>query len=536
MNAKSIFLAVIGVFVILFGSLFVGMAVGTSDFETLVGLGALLAAIVPFAVLGKRVWMLIPVFAAWSGSIMLLPIPFSVSNIAVGFAVACWGLLVVTRRVRLSYHFNSLDVWLLALVLLLLAGYARNPVGVAALASGGNVGARPYFEVFMALCGYVMLASQSVPANVLRKLPIAVVISGFVVAVGGTIAFFLPQVGIYMYQFYSGFMPDVRELNPTLMSNPESIGRAEFLLPFALALSLYLFATRPPLLNVSPFKPFQLFGLMVAGSLILLSGFRNAIGAIGIYFIIGMILWWRGPGLVICGVMAILGISLIAGVQSAYPLPERIQRPLSFLPGNWDASVVRSAQDSNEWRFDMWREIFEGNIIKNWWIGDGFGFAASELAYYGELQMTGQITSQQLADYYLMTGDLHSGPLSTLKFAGGIGVVLFTLLTLVIAWRFIKLWSRVKHTPLAFPVAFYAIGACYFPIKFVFIFGAFKGDLPTLIIMAGMLRMFEKSAVLYEVQQAEAAAAAPATPLPGSGTAARLSAGRRLSGSGALPI
>jgi hypothetical protein len=528
MNAKSIFLVLVLVFAVILGAVFLGTAVGTSDFETLIGLSLVAGALVAFAVLGEKSWILIPIFAAWTGSIIILPIPFSVANIAVGFAVGCWIILILTRKVRWNIKFSAIDVWLIAILVLLGIGYVRNPVGLAAFASGGNVGARPYFEAATAFFGYVLLANAAAPASLLRKLPIMVVVSGLIIAVGGTIAFFLPEIGMYMFQFYSGFMPDMTELDPGRASN-EGIGRASFLIPFALGLALCLFASKAPLINLSPFKPLRILGLAIAGILVLLSGFRTSVGELGMYFIIGMLLWWRGTGLAVCAVLAIVGMALIAGVQSVYPLPERVQRPLSFLPGSWDDNVVRSVKVSNEWRFDMWDEILKGNSIKNWWIGDGFGFSSSELAFYGQLHMTGRISSEQLADYFLMTGDLHSGPLSTIKFAGTVGLVLFTILSLVVAWRYAKLWRRMRYSPLGFPIAFYAIVACFFPIKFLFVFGAFQTDLPFLIISAGLLRMFENSAAKYEAEQAaHAVVSAP------SETVTRLLDGRPQPRPGAL--
>ncbi len=534
MNVNSILVAIIGLFVIVFGSVYIGMAVGTSDFATLGRAVVLVVALAAFALLGKQTWVLIPVFAFWGGTISVLPLPFSVSNLVVGFAFATWLVLLGTRRVKWNFRVDSLDFWIVAFILLLGVGYLRNPVGVAALASGGNVGARPYFEVLVAFCGYLLLASQSDTPRVLRRIPPAVVLSGLIIAIGGAIAYFVPQIGMYMYPFYSGFMPNLGALDPTMTADESSIGRAGFLLPFALSLSLYLFARKPPLLNLSPFNPFGPFAFGLAGILVLLSGFRNAIAALGMYFIIGMLMWWRGTGLMLCLLMMFLGVVMITGLQSVYPLPERVQRTLSFLPGNWDTNVLRETRDSNEWRIEIWQEILKGDSIKNRWIGDGFGFPAAELAYYGELQITGKITSQQLADYYLITGDLHSGPLSALKFVGGVGLALIAGFSIHVAWRFIRLWRRVRYTPLGFPVAFYAINACYFPIKYIFIFGAFQNDLAVLIVLAGLLRMLENSTAEYEGRQAaevaEAAAASPRT----SEAVARLPDGRRRPGPGVL--
>ncbi len=493
MNSKNIIVLIVVVAVILIGSIFLGTAVGTSDIQTLSGFFLIAIALGAFMATGRNVWILIPIFAAWDGRISILPIPFSVSNVAVGFVVVCWGLLWTTRRVRWHFRFNSLDIWLLLMLLLLAAGYLRNPVGVAAVANNSNIGARPYFEVGVACVGYAILGSQRPVAAVLGRLPLGVTLSGFAIALGGTIAYLYPIVGIYLYQFYSGFRPFMAEVLGGETAVAKGIGRAPFLLPFALALGAWLFASRPPISSCSPLRPFRLGTLCVSGVSVLVSGFRNAVGALGMYFIIGSFLWWRGKGLILCAVIAVLFIAGVIGVQSTIGLPDRMQRPLSFLPGDWDEGVKRSAEETVQWRLDMWMDVLKGDQIENWWIGDGFGFPASEMAYYSALYNSGKILPQQLANYFLMTGDLHSGPLSAAKFVGVIGFVVFFSYAGFVAWRFARLFRITEDKRMKTVVGFFGIPAIYFPIKFVFIYGAFQNDLPSLIVTAGMLRLLEES-------------------------------------------
>ena len=64
---------------------------------------------------------------------------------------------------------------------------------------------------------------------------------------------------------------------------------------------------------------------------------------------------------------------LVFGQGRFYELPDAIQRSLAFLPGNWSSVVVKDAEESSTWRFQLWHDVIEWGIIKNWWIGDGFG-------------------------------------------------------------------------------------------------------------------------------------------------------------------
>lgn len=503
MDSKKTVLIIAVVAVVLVGSTILGVAVGSSDFETIGGFLVVAAALAAFLGLGRNIWLLIPIFAAWSGNIKVLPLPFSVSNIAIGFAVACWLLLLVTRRIRLSFRFDTLDIWIVALLLVLFFGYLRNPVGLAALANNSNVGARPYFEIVVALCGYFMLANQRPTLKALRSVPPAILVASIVLAIGGTVAYFAPQIGIRLYIFYTGFFPNLDTGEYGVVE--QSIGRAPFLRPLGFTVLLILFATRPPFTNLLPTRPLRLFGFASGMLLVLLSGFRSAFGAAGLFFVVGSFLWWRGRGLILCVVMAVLAIGGIVAVQSFYPLPDRLQRPLSFLPGDWDAHVVRSVEESTEWRVEMWNIVVNGNSVGNPWIGDGFGFPASELAYYGFLQQSGQILPQQLATFYLLTGDIHSGPLSTFKFVGILGLLLFASTAIHVAIRYLKLWRSIRDPLYHLPVGFFAIQAIYFPIEFLFVYGNFKTDLPELLISVGILRILEVA--VREGQTSEAVAA-----------------------------
>src|SRR5690606_25471702 len=120
-----------------------------------------------------------------------------------------------------------------------------------------------------------------------------------------------------------------------------------------------------------------------------------------------------------------------------------------------------------------------------------------ELAYYSELQKKGKITPEQLADYYLMTGDLHSGPLSAIKFVGVVGLVCFVVLSIVISIKYVKLWRFAKGHEAKSSVGYYAIYSCYFPIVYIFVYGAFQTDLPSLIVSAGLLKLLDRSVRSY---------------------------------------
>lgn len=496
MDSKKLTLAITFIVVIIV-SIFLGSAVGRSDQTTPMVAITILVVLLLIASLGEGTWVLIPIFAAWSGQISVLPLPFSVSNLVVFLTAFVFMLSIATRRQTWNYKAEAIDVVLGLTLALLAIGYMRNPVGVAALTSGSNVGGRPYAEVGIAFVAYLVLAGQDARASLIAAIPRWVLISTALLAVGGGIATALPAAGVVLYQFYSGFMPDLADvIDP--YSQQEGIGRLELLRPLAFALTAYVGAKCNPL-RLFRVENWWLVGLLaVALAMSLISGYRSALVAITFYFVCASWLWLRGAGLAICGFLGIGFLAAIIMVQSFIPLPDRVQRSMSFLPGPWDDRVVRSAEGSTEWRLEMWEIVLEGDNIKNWWIGDGFGFPRSEYEYFGYLQMSGQISSHQLAEYYLITGSLHSGPLSALKFAGVIGGVFYVVLAVMIFVGYVKLWNSLQWYPslgnLRVTVGFFTILASYVPFKFVFIFGAYNNDLSTLIISAGVYRVIASSA------------------------------------------
>lgn len=491
MDQKKLTLA-LTLLIVIIGSIFLGSAVGQNDLSTAIIAVAVLGVLITVIALGESIWVIIPVLAAWSSGVPLLPLPFSVANLAIMLAVGFWFLSVATRRQQWSFKSDRIDFVLVLTVILLMVGYFRNPIGLSSLASGGNIGGRPYVETAVALVAYLILAGQQAKGSLIEKLPRWIIISAGVLAVGGGVAAFIPQAGIVLYQFYSGFLPDMGELLDPY-GEREGVGKSGYLRPLAFALAAYVVARCSPIRLMRPENFWLVAILAFATVLAALTAYRSALIAVGFYFIAASWLWLRGLGLILCGFLGVLFVAALISLQSFVPLPEKVQRSFAFLPGNWDQRVEREAEGSVDWRVEMWEDVIYGDNIKNWWIGDGFGFPQSEVEYYGYLHRTKQISPQQLAEYYLITGGLHSGPLSAAKFVGVIGGLLYLVLSFMVIAGYLKLWKMLAGydslNRLRVSVAFFGITAFYIPFKFVFIYGAYQNDLGPLIVSAGLYRL-----------------------------------------------
>jgi O-antigen ligase len=174
-----------------------------------------------------------------------------------------------------------------------------------------------------------------------------------------------------------------------------------------------------------------------------------------------------------------------------------VQRALSFLPGRWDPVAVADASNSTQWRLEMWKIMLtEDKYIDSKWLGDGFGLSKRQLAVMSAQRQFGDIGQED----FLTLGNVHSGPLSTIRYAGYVGLFIFMTLLITtarIAWR---LTQRAKGSPYFALALFICIPLIYSPFSYVFVFGSFDSALPSAIYSLGLLKMLSNSLDAWEVE------------------------------------
>jgi hypothetical protein len=88
-----------------------------------------------------------------------------------------------------------------------------------------------------------------------------------------------------------------------------------------------------------------------------------------------------------------------------------------------------------------------------------------------------------------VTGALHSGPLTAVRYVGAVGLVLLYGLMIVSAVYACRCVRRCKGTLLQ-PVTIYlAIQLIWIPINYTFIFAAYNVDMPQLVFHVALLRL-----------------------------------------------
>ena len=103
----------------------------------------------------------------------------------------------------------------------------------------------------------------------------------------------------------------------------------------------------------------------------------------------------------------------------------------------------------------------------------------------------------------MISGDYHSGPVSTIKFVGVIGLMLFLPLLFMVARYGYLLIIECQGTPFQFLSLWIGISVMIMPFGFIFIFGDFRQDIISVLINVGMMKMVYASLRDYKISQIE---------------------------------
>lgn len=476
-----------------------GSLAGTGNSPKLAMIFGAMVAIALLVALRERVWMLIPATGMLMGKISVLPLPFTVAHLGILFAFGTFLTLKALKIVRLKPKIGIVEIWMFASLAYLATVFLRNPVGMAALGSD-RVGGRPYFDVIVSFLAFWVLARSVATPTMAFLLPLFVVAGNGLVTLVNAIAFRFPSTVVPLANLYSGI---AAAEDPDLLSNPldDDSSRKTYTEGFGSSLFAAACSYWQPLTVVNPVYFGRFLVFLYAAYLILQSGFRNALLSMilvfmfATYFRHGMVRVVKGIGLLV----VVLSLLLVSQ-GTVFNLPHSAQRALSFLPGKWDYSAKQAAEGSTDWRIEMWKTMLTGNkYIENKWLGDGFGFTKYQLDIMNANMRSGTNVDQQ--ENLMISGGVHSGPVSAIRYVGYVGLALFMVLLVLMAIRAVRLIRRAEGTPF-YPLAlFTCIGAVWFPFKFVVVFGAYEGDLPRTIIAVGMQMMLENSLAAYEATQ-----------------------------------
>src|SRR4030095_4354967 len=150
----------------------------------------------------------------------------------------------------------------------------------------------------------------------------------------------------------------------------------------------------------------------------------------------------------------------------------------------------------------------ESKYIDNKLLGDGFGFSQNEMALMQHLTLSSTAESQE---WYMLTGAVHSGPISAIRYVGYVGLALYTWFLIVAARTAYRLVRKAQNTECFCPALFMCIPIIFEPFYYWVIFGAYDSSLPTAIYSAGLLKMLSNS---LDDREKELERVAPSRRLP----------------------
>ncbi|MDP3851662.1 MAG: hypothetical protein Q8Q59_14240 [Luteolibacter sp.] len=441
--------------------------------------------------MGRRVWLLIPFMAALGLSLQIPGQPSSLL-LAQALVLAFCALLFLMRRLPYRLAWTELELWIVILTLCVAQVYLRNPVNVS-LFGGDTVGGKGYILYAIALASALLFCSLRVPANELKWVIPLSIFGALGNAAVSIIGNFVPIIGLYTGT--GGYSQSNEAGYDAQVVDSEAATRIGFLGAFGKNLSLWISSYISPL--KACFRPLWLILILVVVVAAGLSGFRNVIALVGVTLLLG-IAYRSGFGGVALSIFGgIGGLVLLALLNTIHPLPPNIQRSLTFLPGTWEERYKRDAEGSSEWRFEIWREVLlTDRWIQNKWLGDGLGFTAAELTAQMN-QREGSRAGLSGFDIHreniLSNGDYHSGPVSTVRIIGYLGLIIFLLAQIRLAVHAHRQILRCRGTEW-FPLAlFTGIPLIYGPLFFVFIFGDFRSNSVAFLLAVGMIRLLENN-------------------------------------------
>ncbi|MDX2079430.1 MAG: hypothetical protein SFU53_01465 [Terrimicrobiaceae bacterium] len=504
-------------------AMFAGRAVAQGEYSLVAMIAGALLGVTIFLWIGRSAYIFLAIATGLTGSIGILPLPFSYQELMIFGCFAITIAHLAFKKIQLEGRKTILDLIVWLNLLYIASVFLRNPVGFRALGSE-MVGGRPYLSVIVAALFFFAISQYKIPAKLAPRFPLILAAPVLILTSVAAAAFFVPAIGTVVYPFWTG----VGLGRGTIEAVGGTTGPAAKVLrvptsQIGITLALLLCAYYPVSRIISPMSPrsFLLFGVALVGWLA--SGFRSGILVIGSYLFYNSWLRRRLQDLIPLTLVGIIMLAIVVvGQGTLFNLPLGMQRALSFIPGNWHPEAASDATASTEWRLEIWREVWTNKeFIKDRWFGDGFGFSAYDLKIQVDalLGWGGYLDGSQAQ---MITGAYHNGPLSTIRYVGVAGLILYFFLQLTLLTYSAKLVRRAWGTPFQALTLYLAVPQLYAFLSFYIVFGGYDSDFPRSLFTAGLLKITDLSLRDY---QARSRATVPpvetitATPAPANARA-----------------
>ncbi len=483
-------------------ALFAGNYVAEEDYTPIAAVLGFLVVVTMIFGVGQSIYALIPICWGLTGKISVLPLPFDVRQLVIMLACGLFIPAIIFKSKMRKPPFESIDLWIWINLLYIATTFIRNPVGVAAIGGSARVGGKPYVDVTLGLMAYLMLSRFRISPKFASALPMYMVFVSAFTAFAGGVAMLVPSAGYVLGKFYSAFLDSSYYAGGDAVQAVVGETRLGFLTGLGSSLILFCISSVNPI-QLIRIQNLKLLIFYCSGYiLILLGGFRNGIIAAVLQTAVAIFIRDRFVGIVkflfLAFIIALGGILLS---YSSVNLPYTFQRALCFLPGNWDETAKSDARGSSEWRFEMWKmALTSDKYIKSKFLGDGFGFLREDFERGVDMMLgrTSLAANEVEQEQFMLGGDFHSGPVSTIRFVGYVGLVLFLILLVKSISCGTNLIRKATGTPFQKISLFIGIPIIIYPIFFVFVFGDYRTAIVDLLYYVGMMKLLTFSLQDYQ--------------------------------------
>jgi hypothetical protein len=298
------------------------------------------------------------------------------------------------------------------LIVVLVTAQMTGGIGFRLLGSE-TYGGKRYFFLLFSILGYFALTAQRIPREKVGLYTGLFFLGGLTCAVGDLFSVIDPGFR-YIFLFFPiySFNGAPLELGVTRLSGVTAASAAVF------SYMLARYGIRGIFLSGRLGRTLFFIGVAGFG---LFGGFRSYLMNSAIVFCLIFVMegLHRTKLFPALALVAALGFALIIPFLTSLPI--NLQRSLAFLPVPIDPIARHSAEESSEWRLQMWRAVLP-QVPHHLLLGKGLALSPNEFS-----AVTPVDESRVSADQWgsALSGDYHNGPLSVVMPFGIWGMLAF---------------------------------------------------------------------------------------------------------------
>ena len=363
---------------------------------------------------------------SWNSGMCLLFLP-GTPHLWLAMTAASLGITLLQRALGGVKQLVSVPqvTWSLLFMIGVVVLTARL-TGMGLHAFGSEIsGGRRYIYFLGAILSYFALSSRRIPPERAGLCVALFILPGML----GIIGDFYPVIPGPLHFIYLFFHAS----SVLLVEDPmESKMRLAGAITMAVTVFSYMLArygVRGIFLSHKPWR-WMILLLAIGGGLF--GGFRSGILFIALVFILQFFI----EGLHRTKLLIIFAFVGVLGAAALFPLaphlPHTVQRALAFLPLKIDPVVRQNAEESANWRFDMWKALLP-QIPQYLLLGKGYAWSRMDLNL---LTGSDAAVKTSFAEYQpsALSGSYHSGPFSVVMTFGIWGVITVVWFWIAAIW------------------------------------------------------------------------------------------------------